>query len=205
MTVTTLPAATLIAHINACNTNLQFYGGQLAPERSQLYLIRLHLLPSNLSLGSSATSTPLIPPYDNPSFETGTLGSWTEIPPKTPNNLIGSITTEQSYSGQHSLKLQYNNLADDFIGWEHRVRFEPGARYEFSFWYYSLSNQSRGTLFLKVEYPGTSLPLVVQMANQGTGEVDPAEVYAHAGDFFWYRLGYVYSYEGECKGEYGLC
>lgn len=113
---------------------------------------------------------PLIPPFDNPSFESGTLGSWTEVPPATPGNLVGSISTEQAHSGQYSLKMQFNNLADDFIAWQHKVRFEPGARYEFSFWYYSLSNQSRGTLSLKVEYPGTSLPLVIQMSAQGPGK-----------------------------------
>ncbi|KAK0658892.1 hypothetical protein QBC41DRAFT_187981, partial [Cercophora samala] len=114
-----------------------------------------------------ATTTPLIPPYDNPSFESGTLfGSWTQNTPTTPANFDTSISTEQAHSGTRSLKLVYNNLADDFISWEHRVRFEPGARYEFSFWYYHLV-QHRGTLSLRVEYPGTSMPLVIQMAHQG--------------------------------------
>ncbi|KAB5511597.1 hypothetical protein GE09DRAFT_1269843 [Coniochaeta sp. 2T2.1] len=97
----------------------------------------------------AAIATPIIPPFDNPSFESGILGSWTEVPPATPGNLVGSVSTEQAHSGQ--------------------VRFEPGGRYEFSFWYYSVSNQSRGTLSLKVEYPGTNIPLVIQMTSQGTG------------------------------------
>ena len=182
MTVTTFAAATLTAHINACSTGLLAYGqlpsaisgcfennGQAAFNPTSAYSC-VATAPiycqATTACAPAATATPIIPPYDNPGFESGTLGSWTEVAPATPGNLVSSISTEQVHSGQYSLKLQYNNVADDFIGWTHKVQFEPGAKYQFSFWYYSLSNLSRGTLSLKVEYPGLSIPLVVQMSTQ---------------------------------------
>jgi hypothetical protein len=119
------------------------------------------------------TTTPasnLAPSGRGPRFPPpGTFGSWTEISPATPGNLVGSIDTTQSHSGQYSLKLQTTGLAVETIGWEHRVRFEPGGRYEFSFWYYHLA-QVRGTLSLRTQYPGTSIPLVIQMSTTQTGQ-----------------------------------
>ncbi|KAM7187583.1 hypothetical protein V8F33_011139 [Rhypophila sp. PSN 637] len=185
MTITTAPSATLSAHISACTSALRGFDNQLVPEVSGCFenIGQPAFAPpsawsciasasifcsSTIACAPSSTSQPIIPPYDNGSFESGSFGSWTLTPPATPDSIIGSISTEQAHSGSHSLKLQSSNLADDFASWSHRVRFEPNGRYEFAFWYYSTSNLSRGTLSLRVEYPGTSVPLVIQMTSQPT-------------------------------------
>ncbi|KAM7213960.1 hypothetical protein V8F06_010659 [Rhypophila decipiens] len=186
MTITTAPSATLSAHISACTSALRGYDNQLVPQVSGCFenvgqpafvpasawsciaSTASILCSSTTACAPSSTSQPIIPPYENPSFESGSLGSWTLTPPATPDSITGSISTEQAHSGSHSLKIQSSNTADDFAAWTHRVRFEPNGRYEFAFWYYSTSNLSRGTLSLRIEYPGSNVPLVIQMTSQPT-------------------------------------
>lgn len=184
LTITTLAAPSVTAHAVACNSALRGYDAQLAPEVSSCFSnldqpagfnpTSAYSCISSASIYCSATSAcapvatsaPLIPAFTNPGFESGDFGSWYEIPGATPNNLVGTISTENAHNGSYSLKLQFNNLASDYVGFAHRVRFEPGGRYEFSFWYYHLA-LATGTLALRVEFPGTNLPLVIQMNSQG--------------------------------------
>ncbi|KAK4163305.1 hypothetical protein QBC43DRAFT_188283, partial [Cladorrhinum sp. PSN259] len=117
----------------------------------------------------TSTSAPIIPEYNNPSFESGDLGSWKYVPGSpSPGNLLSEISTEIVHSGNYSLKLQVTNSVGATDAWTHRVKFEPGARYEFAIWYYQIA-RSTGTLAIRVESPVTTLSMVIQMGNQPVG------------------------------------
>ncbi|KAK3314268.1 hypothetical protein B0H66DRAFT_568108 [Apodospora peruviana] len=187
MTAVAAPT-TISLHASACTSALIAYSSQVVPEVSGCFanLGQAAFDPASAFScvsaapiycqstsacppAATATSNPIIPAYDNSGFEKGDLGNWHQINPATPGNLLTTVSTDQAHTGSYSLKLTYNNLADDSTGWVHRVKFEPGGRYEFSFWYFSTSNLSRGTLSLQVQYPGQALQLVVSMTSQPTG------------------------------------
>lgn len=186
-----VPAART-AYINSCHTSLRGYDGipvtQAAPcfagyganldsfdatsafsciSSASIYCQST----SSCAPAATASAAPIvIPEFTNNGFEHGSLENWKVAPAATPENLISSISSDVAHSGQYSLKIQFNNLASENIAISHRVRFEPGARYKYSFWYYSaITNQSPGTLGLKAEYPGSGLMLVIGTSNVAVG------------------------------------
>ncbi len=81
-----------------------------------------------------------VPPtsISSSTLDTIAIPTSTESPDITAVVSESVSTVEETTSSSSTEETGPTSSADGYIAWEHKVQFESGARYQFSFWYYSL-------------------------------------------------------------------
>lgn len=141
-------------------------------------------------------ATPAATPI-NGGFESGDLSPWVQKQGySSPDSFEASVTSERSHSGGRSLKFSFTNVNAASVRWEQDVKLVPGAKYELSYWWYSVNSQASCATIVGMTLPGTSVTLNIPTVNQPTNQWLPGSTTFVAPTSF----GKVYIQMGGNKG-----